>query len=46
MGMAVLVIGFSGRGKSTSLRNFKGDEIGVFSVAGKRLPFNLISRLP
>ena len=39
MGMAVLVIGFSGRGKSTSLRNFKGDEIGVFSVAGKRLPF-------
>lgn len=39
MGMAVFVIGFSGSGKSASLRNFKPDEVGVFSVAGKRLPF-------
>lgn len=39
MGMAVFVIGFSGSGKSASLRNFKPNEIGVFSVAGKRLPF-------
>ena len=39
MGMPVLVMGFSGSGKSSSLRNFKRDEIGIFSVAGKRLPF-------
>ncbi len=39
MGMAVFVIGFSGSGKSASLRNFKPNEVGVFSVAGKRLPF-------
>lgn len=39
MGMAVFVIGFSGSGKSASLRNFGPDEVGVFSVAGKRLPF-------
>lgn len=39
MGMAVFVIGFSGSGKSASLRNFQPDEVGVFSVAGKRLPF-------
>lgn len=34
-----MVIGKSGSGKSTSLRNFEPDEVGVFSVAGKRLPF-------
>lgn len=39
MGMPVFVIGFSGSGKSASLRNFQPDEVGVFSVAGKRLPF-------
>lgn len=39
MGMPVFVIGFSGSGKSSSLRNFKSNEVGVFSVAGKRLPF-------
>ena len=39
MGMPVLVMGFSGSGKSSSLRNFNRDEIGIFSVAGKRLPF-------
>lgn len=39
MGMPVFVIGFSGSGKSSSLRNFKPNEVGVFSVAGKRLPF-------
>lgn len=39
MGMPVFVIGFSGSGKSSSLRNFQPDEVGVFSVAGKRLPF-------
>jgi len=39
MGMCVLVIGQSGSGKSTSLRNFAPDEVGVLNVAGKPLPF-------
>lgn len=39
MGIPVLVLGESGSGKSTSLRNFEPDEIGIFNVAGKPLPF-------
>lgn len=39
MGVPVLVMGYSGMGKSYSLHGFKPDELGVFSVAGKRLPF-------
>ena len=39
MGNLIMVLGKSGSGKSTSLRNFAPDEVGVFSVAGKRLPF-------
>lgn len=39
MGVSVLVLGRSGSGKSTSLRNFRRGEIGVFNVAGKPLPF-------
>jgi len=39
MGVAVLVLGQSGTGKSTSLRNFKEGEIGIFNVASKPLPF-------
>ena len=39
MGIPVLVLGASGSGKSTSLRNFKSDEIGIFNVASKPLPF-------
>ncbi|WP_075580789.1 hypothetical protein [Acidaminococcus massiliensis] len=39
MGMPVLILGASGSGKSASLRNFDPDEIGVFNVAGKPLPF-------
>ena len=35
----VLLIGASGTGKSTSLRNFKKDEIAVANVLGKPLPF-------
>lgn len=35
----VLIIGKSGSGKSTSLRNFKKDEIAVANVLGKPLPF-------
>ena len=39
MGNIIMILGKSGSGKSTSLRNFSPDEVGVFSVAGKRLPF-------
>jgi len=35
----VLILGESGSGKSTSLRNFEPGEIGVFNVASKPLPF-------
>ena len=39
MGVSVLVLGHSGSGKSTSLRNFGEGEVGIFNVAGKPLPF-------
>lgn len=39
MGIPVLVLGESGSGKSTSLRNFEPGEIGIFNVASKPLPF-------
>lgn len=39
MAIAVLILGPSGSGKSASLRNFEPDEIGIFNVAGKPLPF-------
>ena len=39
MGIPVMVLGASGSGKSTSLRNFKDNEIGIFNVASKPLPF-------
>ncbi len=39
MAEVVLVLGYSGSGKSTSLRNFKKEEVGVINVANKRLPF-------
>ncbi len=44
MGLPVLVLGASGSGKSTSLRNFSPDEVGVFNVASKPLPFR--AKLP
>ena len=44
MGIPVLILGDSGSGKSTSLRNFEPGEIGVFNVASKPLPFR--KRLP
>ena len=34
MGTAILVLGKSGLGKSTSLRNFAPDEVGIFNVLG------------
>lgn len=39
MGVAVFILGPSGSGKSTSLRNFEKEELAVFNVAGKPLPF-------
>ena len=39
MGVSVLVLGHSGAGKSSSLREFERGEIGIFNVAGKPLPF-------
>lgn len=39
MGVPVLVLGESGSGKSASLRNFAPDEVVVYNVAGKPLPF-------
>ena len=39
MGIPILIIGESGSGKTTSLRNFEPGEILVFSVANKPLSF-------
>lgn len=39
MGIPVMILGESASGKSSSLRNFTPEEVGVFNVAGKRLPF-------
>lgn len=39
MGIPVMILGQSGSGKSTSLRNYKKGEIGIINVAKKPLPF-------
>lgn len=39
MGIPVLILGESGSGKSTSLRNFEPDEILILNTASKPLPF-------
>lgn len=39
MGIPVMILGESGSGKSTSMRNFEIEEVGVFNVANKPLPF-------
>lgn len=39
MAIPVLIMGRSGSGKSTSLRNFKKDELGLINVLKKPLPF-------
>lgn len=39
MGIPVLILGESGSGKTSSLRNFEENEIGIFNVASKPLPF-------
>lgn len=44
MGIPVLIMGESGSGKSASLRNFEPEEVSVFNVSGKPMPFR--KRLP
>lgn len=39
MGIPVMILGKSGSGKSTSLRNFERGEVLIFNVASKPLPF-------
>lgn len=39
MGIPVLVLGESGSGKSASMRNFDSNEIAIFNIASKPLPF-------
>ena len=39
MSKKILIIGRSGSGKSTSMRNFKKGEVGIISCVGKEMPF-------
>ena len=39
MGIAVFILGYSGQGKSASLRNFRADELALANVNGKPMPF-------
>ena len=39
MGIPVLILGESGSGKSASLRNFAPEDVSIFNVAGKPMPF-------
>ena len=39
MGIPVLICGESGSGKSASLRNFEAEDVSIFNVAAKPLPF-------
>lgn len=39
MGIPVFILGESGSGKSTSLRNFEPEDVSIFNVAAKPLPF-------
>jgi len=39
MGIAVMILGESGSGKSASMRNFKNGDIGIIQATKKTLPF-------
>ena len=39
MGIPVLILGESGSGKSASLRNFELEDVSIFNVAAKPMPF-------
>lgn len=45
MGIGVLIIGKSGSGKSTSLRNFQKEDVGIINVISKPLPFKNVNNL-
>lgn len=45
MGIPCLILGESGSGKSCSLRNFDPNEVGIFNVASKPLPFRKKMRM-
>lgn len=45
MGVAVLVLGASGSGKSASMRNFNEQDVGVFNVASKPFPFRNTNKI-
>lgn len=45
MGIAVLVLGESGSGKTASLRNFKAEDVSVLNVASKPLPFKNTNKI-
>ena len=45
MGIAVLVIGESGSGKTASLRNFEENDVSILNVASKPLPFRNKNKL-
>lgn len=45
MGIAALIIGPSGSGKSASMRNFKESDVRILNVASKPLPFRNVNKL-
>lgn len=45
MGIPVLIMGESGSGKSTSMRNLDPEKVGIFNVAGKPLPFRKLMKV-
>lgn len=44
MAKIVMIFGNSGVGKSTSLRNFKPEEVSVFNITSKDLPFKNVGK--
>lgn len=45
MGVAVLILGESGSGKSASMRNFNSEDVRVLNVASKPFPFRNANKL-
>lgn len=49
MGLPILVLGYSGSGKSASLRNFKANELALVNVNGNHFrsgPNSLLQSIP
>ena len=45
MGIAVLILGESGSGKSASMRNFTESDVRILNVASKPFPFRNVNKL-